>query len=160
MKFYNSFNPPPSMAEVQCPFELQDYIYNSKTMKLEPTKKIPLYKEIQSFHESTKLSTKLTAYSMGDFSSLGFESDSYFDVSGQESNLANVLNTQQVAEKEFERLPNELKSIFHGDFTEFVKCINDNTLESRITSYIRGKNGGIANPSPIDTNNKSNKGDE
>lgn len=160
MKFYNAFSPPPSKAEVQCPFELQDYIYNSQTMKLEPTKKIPFYKEIQSHHESTKLSSKLTAYSMGDFTALGFESDSYYDISGQESNLANVLNTQQVAKKEFERLPDELKSIFNGDFSEFIKCINNNSLESRITSYLRGKNGGIANSSTVNSDNKPNKGDE
>lgn len=141
MKFFSSYNPGLSEAEPECPKELQNYCYNELTCKLEKTDKIPFYKEIQSHYESTKLSTKLTAYSMGDFTALGFERGSFVDVSGQNTNLATILNTNEVAKGEFNKLPADVKQLFNFDYTEFVRSVESGSFEKRIANFIKSKSG-------------------
>lgn len=149
MKFYSSYNVPPSKEENKCPKTLQNYVFNSVSRKLEKTDTIPFYEEIQSHYESTKLSTKLTRYTMGDITALGFESGSYVDVSGQNTNLATVLNTNEIAKTEFNKLPNDIKQLFGNNFAEFVRCVNDNTVEQKLINYVKQKSNvgsnGIAN---------------
>lgn len=146
MKFYSSFSPPPSLSEKKCPKTLQNYCYNSVTRVLEKTDIIPFYEEIQSHYESTKLSTKLTRYTMGDINALGFESGAFGDFSGQNTNLATVLNTNQIAKSEFDKLPQDIRRLFNFNFTDFIRSVEDGSYEQKLTDYAKQRAGAIAKP--------------
>lgn len=152
MKFNSSYSPAPSFSEPSCPTEVQNYKYDEVSRKLIKTDKIPFYKEIQSYYESTKLSDKLTRYTMGDVTALGFESNNYFDISGQNTNLAQVLNTNQIAKGEFSKLPSDVKQLFNGDFTEFIRCIENGTFEQRLVEYAKSKSAGAGSAGSDDSN--------
>lgn len=138
-KFYTSYSPPPSLSEPKCPEELQNYEYDKTERKLIKTDKIPFYKEIQSHYDATKLSSKLSRFAMGDFSALGYAGGSYSDVSGSTTNLAQILATKQIAETEFGKLPNDIKQLFNGNYSEFVRSIEDGTFEQRLVEYAKSK---------------------
>lgn len=145
MKFYSSFSPAPSLSEKKCPKTLQNYCFNSVTRVLEKTDIIPFYEEIQSHYESTKLSTKLTRYTMGDINALGIESGAFGDFSGQNTNLATVLNTNQIAKSEFEKLPSDVRGIFNNNFTDFIRSVEDGSYEQKFIAFAKSKAGGIEN---------------
>lgn len=157
-KFFSSYNPPPSLSEVKCPLVLQDYIFDKSTHKLTKTDKIPFYEEIQSHYESTKLSDKLIRYTMGDITALGEPNDSYIDVSGLSTNLAQVLNTKQIAESEFNKLPSDIKQLFRGNYAEFVGSIEDGTFEKRLVDYAKSKSGTNGGDSGADGGAPENDG--
>lgn len=138
-KFYTSYSPPPSLPEPKCPEELQNYEYDKTERKLVKTDKISFYKEIQSYYAATQLSTKLSRFAMGDFGALGFDRGSYSDVSGTTTNLAQILHTKQIAEAEFGKLPNDIKQLFNGNYSEFVGSIEDGTFEKRLVDYAKSK---------------------
>lgn len=145
MKFYSAFAPAPSVAEPQCPVELQDYEYNKSTRQLVPTKKIEFYKEIQSYYESTRIDVKLKKYSMGDFSALGCPGGAYGDFTDIPTNLAQVLNAKETAQQSFFKLPSAVRELFNNDFTEFIKCVENGTYEQRLVDFAsRGVSDGGA----------------
>lgn len=147
IKFATAYAPLPSVPEKECPQELQDYKYNKATRELEPTKKIEFYKEIQSHYESTKLSTKLQRYAMGDTAALGFPSGTFGDFADLPTNLATVLNAKQTAQESFSKLPSELRQLFNNDFTEFIRSVENGTYQQRLVEYAAahgGSNGGTA----------------
>lgn len=142
IKFNTAYAPPKPKAESKCPTELQDYLYNPTTNKLEKIGKIQFYEEIQSHYESTKLSDKLRRAAMGDIYALGTPSGAYIDTTNISTNLAEVLNAKQSAQRQFEQLPIELRELFGNDFTTFIRCIEDGSYQQKLIEFGRKKSAG------------------
>lgn len=165
MKFHTAYSPAPSVSEPSCPKEITDYIKNATTGELEPCGTIPVYERIQSYHESTKLSTKLKRFAMGDVAALGVPRDCDVDLVGIPTNLQDVLNARKKVENDFNSLPGDVRAIFENDFQRFYAAVNDGTAESKLGKYFsslaKGNgtgNGGASSESSGSSNTKTEGG--
>lgn len=139
MKFFSAYNRPPSKAHCQCPFEIEDYIKDTTTGELVPCGKIPIYERIQSFYESTTLSSKLRRFSLGDSTALGNPGGSYGDFTQVPSDLRSILDARKKVYEDFNGLDANLRAIFNNDFDEFEKSVREGTAERRIYDYNKSK---------------------
>lgn len=147
MKFYSSYNRPPSVFHEPCPTEVQDYIKDSTTGELVPCGKIPFYERIQSYHDSVNLSAKLKRFAMGDSSALGSLGGSFGDFTAMPSDLREVLDSRQKVVQGFEALSPDIRGIFNDSFEEFEKAVTNGTAERRIYEYQQSiSSGGAIDP--------------
>ena len=147
-KIHTWNDPAVPKSEPKCSKVLQDYVYDPKEHKLHKAGEIKIYEEIQSHYESTKLSDKLRRAALGDPFALGSPSGAYIDTTNIPTNLAEVLNQKQTAQRQFEQLPDELKQLFNGNFAEFVKCVEDGSYQQRLLDFARSKSGTDGNSNP------------
>lgn len=136
-KFYTSYNVPPSLAEPKCSKEKDELVYDEAQEKLVKTGTIPFYEEIQSHYESTRLDHKIEQFRRGNSVALGIPRESYVDVSNVPTNLADVLNSRQKAAKEFDNLPEGIRALFGGKFSEFTKSLENGSYDDKIGEYAR-----------------------
>lgn len=157
MKFYSSYNRPPSRAHEECPKEMQDYIKDETTGELVPSGKIPFYERIQSHYESSTLAAKLKRFAMGDNSALGVPSDSYGDFTGMPTDLRQILDSRQKVHQDFANLPDDIRAIFNNDFDSFESAVKDGTAERRIVEQLRaaGNGTGAAQQAPAGSGSDS-----
>lgn len=154
MKFYSAYDPAPALPEPECPREVPDFILDEETDTLVTCGTIPFYERIQSYHESTKLSTKLKRFTMGDTTALGVGDSSSSDFTGAPADLRQVLDARKKITEDFKSLSSELRGVFNNNFDEFEKSVREGTAERRIyeqltNSRSSSKSGGPASePSP------------
>lgn len=139
MKFFSSYNRPPSKAHEPCPTVVDDFVKDSASGELVKVGQIPFYERIQSYHDSTTLSAKLKRFSMGDSSALGMPGGSSGDFSQVPSDLRSILDARQKVYEDFQGLDASLRGIFSDDFNEFEKSVRDGTAERRIYEYNKSK---------------------
>ena len=141
MKFYSSFDRPASVAEPKCPKEIPDYILDSETGTLVNCGTIPFYERIQSYHESTKLTTKLKRFASGDSTALGSGIVSNSDFSGVPTDLREVLDSRKKISQDFSTLPGDIRELFKNDLAIFEQAVLDGTAERRIYEHVTSQSG-------------------
>lgn len=146
MKFYSAYNRPPANAEPKCPKEVQDYILDIETNALVCSGTIPFYERIQSFHDSTRLSTKLKRFASGDSTALGAGIARDSDFSGAPTDLRQVLDLRQKINQDFTALPNDIRQLFGNNVASFEAAVKDGTAERRIFDHLTKQQPGGSEP--------------
>lgn len=136
-KFYSSYNRPPSKAHIPCPFTQKDYVKDAASGELVECGTIPFYERIQSYHESTTLSSKLKRFAMGDNTALGMPGGSFGDATQMPTDLRSILDSRKKVLEDFNSLPEDLRGIFENDFDKFESSVRDGTAERRIYDHIK-----------------------
>lgn len=147
MKFFTAYEPAASLPEPQCPKEVPDFILDEESDTLVNCGTIPFYERIQSYHESTRLSTKLKRLSMGDSTALGVGNNSSGDFSGAPADLRQVLDSRKKVKEDFNALSGELRAVFNNDFNEFEKSVREGTAERRVFERLTASRANTGGPS-------------
>lgn len=137
MKFNTAYAPGSSLPEPEGLKVIPEYTLNESTGNLEKIGDIPFYDRIQSHYESTRLDYKLRQYQLGNTLALGVPSGTFGDFSGQPTNLAQVLNSKQNAQQQFEQLPAGIKQLFNGSYADFVASLEDGSYEAKLGEYAK-----------------------
>lgn len=145
MKFYSSYNAAPRKVHSKCPRTEIDYIKDITTGELVACGEIPIYERIQSYHDSTCLTSKLKRFALGDSSTLGSAGGSFGDFTNMPSDLRQVLDSRKKIEQDFASLPGDIRGIFEDSYTKFEEAVRNGTAERLIAeSYARSSGAGVS----------------
>lgn len=89
-------------------------------LRLEKSGEKNVYEEIQAYKDSADINVILKKYLAGDEAVLNRIQGTYADVSTLPKTYADILNLQIRAEKDFLALPEEIRSRFGNDPTQFI----------------------------------------
>lgn len=87
---------------------------------LEPCGQTDLYAFIQSHRDSVDFNLIIARYMQGDVNALERAQGFYEDVSGMNTNLAEVMNMIRTGKNVFDGLPTEVKELYNNDYQQFV----------------------------------------
>lgn len=135
LKFYSAYNYPVGKFESKCPKEVTDYQYDPSTDKIVECGKTPFYERIQSHADSCRLDRKIAQYQLGNTLALGVPGGSYGDFSNSPDDLAQVLEARDNAKQQFEQLPEAIRNIFGGSYSEFAKSLQDGSYSGKLQQY-------------------------
>lgn len=99
-------------------------VHDDGSIELIPTGKENFYDYIQSFRESVDIHTILKQCAMGDNSGLQKVQGFYADVTGMPKNNAQLLQMVMDGQKNFDKLPQEIKQRFDNDFNKFFATMD------------------------------------
>lgn len=142
MKFYSSYDRPPSEPHKECPKVMDDFVLDEDSGELVKVGVIPFYERIQSYHESTTLSAKLKRFAMGDSLALGTPNNNYGDFTCMPTDLRQVLDSRKKVIEDFNNLSPDIRNIFNNDFDAFEQSVKSGTAERRIYDYLKSNPGG------------------
>ena len=94
-------------------------VQDDGSILLVPTDKDDWYGYIQSFADSVDIKTILRRSALGDTSALNKVQGFYGDVTGMPKNNAELLQAVIDGQKNFEKLPIEIRQKFDNDFNKF-----------------------------------------
>lgn len=125
---YDDFERVPS-----CPGDCEEIEYapvigDDGVLSLDPVGKTDIRALIDSYRESCDLNVILSRYANGDASALSATQGSYFDAVGMPRTYAEMLNTVMTAEREFLRLPLNVRERFDNSFHKWLSLM-DNPVE-------------------------------
>lgn len=95
----------------------------------------PLNEFVQASLEDTKIYNIISRYQRGDESALNKVVGQYMDVVGMPTNLAEAQNALINIERNFNKLPAELKEKFNNNVNEFVQVVSTGKLADVMNEF-------------------------
>lgn len=139
IKVYTHFNRPktipvPEGSEWQPVYQEQ---INEKTGKKEIVKigETNIYEKIQADLESTKIENILHQVAMGDLAALNQREGTYFDATTMPKNLMEAQNLVIRMKDEFNKMPTEVKELFHNSAEEYVFEMGTDNFNEKMAPY-------------------------
>lgn len=125
---YDDFERVPSASGNPEEIEFAPVIGDDGLLSIEPVGTVDLRAQIDSYRESCDLNVILARYANGDASALSVTQGSYFDAVGMPRTYAEMLNTINSAEREFLKLPLDVRERFDNSFHRWLSLM-DNPVE-------------------------------
>lgn len=94
-----------------------------------------VYQRIQADHEQTKIENILHQLAMGDLSVLKQSEPIYIDSTNMPKTLMEYQNLGLKAKQEFEKMPIEVKEIFHNSAEEYVSLMGTQEFLDKMSPY-------------------------
>lgn len=120
----------PSGSKEENTYEITIDEHNHKSLKV--SGKTNIYEKIQEDLESTKIENILAAAEMGDESALNKVIGSYEDTTEMPKTLAEAQTMLIKLEKEFAKLPTEIKAEFNNSPEEYIAKYGSKEFEDKI----------------------------
>ena len=99
------------------------------------TGKKNVYELIQVDRESTKIENILQRAALGDLAALNAREPMYIDATTMPKSLMEVQNIVLKAKQEFEKMPLEVKELFHNSPEEYVSMMGTNEFLEKMGPY-------------------------
>lgn len=97
--------------------------------------KTNVYEKIQSELEGTLITTILHRAAMGDLNALQQREATYIDATTLPKNLMESQNIVLRAKQEFEKMPTEVKELFHNSAEEYVSEMGSKEFLEKMSPY-------------------------
>lgn len=125
---YDDFERVPSSAGNAEEIEYAPVIGEDGILSLEAIGKTDIRAMIDSYRESCDINVILARYQNGDVSALSATQGTYFDAVDMPKTYAEMLNTVMTAEREFLKLPLNIRERFDNNFQKWLSLM-DNPVE-------------------------------
>lgn len=135
--FYTFLNRPKTMPCNPGSQFLNTYIEQVKSGRKTLTKngKTNIYEKIQSHAESCKIENILHSLAMGDLSVLRKEEPTYTDATTMPKSLMEANNMMLRMKAEFEKMPTEVKELFHNSSDEYIEKMGTEEYKTIMAPY-------------------------
>lgn len=135
--FYTFLNRPKTMPCNPGTEFLNTYIEQIKGGRkiLEKNGKTNVYEKIQSHAEACKIENILHSIAMGDLSVLRASQPTYADATTMPKSLMEAQNLVLRMKSEFEKMPTEVKELFHNSCDEYVEKMGTKEFKDIMTPY-------------------------
>lgn len=137
-KVYTHFEKPKRTATPSGDQWLQVYqeeIVKNGSKHLVPTGKKDIYAMIQEDLESTKIENILKAVALGDYSMLRSQEPTYIDATTLPKSLMEAQNIVLKAKQEFEKMPSEVRELFHNDPEIYISQMGTKEFLDKMAPY-------------------------
>ena len=113
----------------------QEEITKAGRKGLVKTGETNVYARIQEDHEQTKIENILHSLAMGDLSVLKQADATYMDTTNMPKTLMEYQNLGLKAKQEFEKMPVEVKELFHNSAEEYVSLMGTDAFLEKMAPY-------------------------
>lgn len=108
--------------------------------KAQPGQRIDWFRYIQASEKSCDLTSIVARYLSGDMSVVNVNpSPIYGDIAAMPKNVNEVQDLADRSKAGFDKLSDEIKSIFNNSFEEFYNSVLAGTTEQKISAYAKAK---------------------
>lgn len=135
--FYSHINRPKTVPCTSGSEYINTYIEQVKNGRkgLQKTGKTNVYEKIQKHLESTKIENILHSIAMGDLSVLRSSEPVYADATTMPKSLMEAQNLVLRMKQEFEKMPTEIKELFHNSCDEYVEKMGTDEFKNIMSPY-------------------------